>query len=124
MENKECKYRLPCGWCDRKNKKCELTAESSLASVTKIDVNEKHYDTKLCSVTNRCGSCSHTDGMCYTSNPPQVKCTITGRFHFYDDVCDCNTIMATDTVVTNNATTNETRNIITATNNSTTNKTT
>lgn len=27
-EFKECKYRLPCGWCDRKNEKCELLQES------------------------------------------------------------------------------------------------
>lgn len=20
----KCKYRLPCGWCDRKNEKCEI----------------------------------------------------------------------------------------------------
>lgn len=36
-----------------------------------------------------CGGCDQTDGFCYTSNPPQVKCTITGNFHFYDDKCDC-----------------------------------
>lgn len=24
----KCKYRLPCGWCDRKNEKCELLQES------------------------------------------------------------------------------------------------
>lgn len=27
-ELKECKYRLPCGWCDRKNEKCELLQKS------------------------------------------------------------------------------------------------
>ena len=36
-----------------------------------------------------CGSCSYTDGCCYTSMPPQVKCTITGEFHYYDDECNC-----------------------------------
>ena len=36
-----------------------------------------------------CGVCKLTDGCCYTSMPPQVKCTITGSFHLYDDVCDC-----------------------------------
>lgn len=24
MENKECKYRLPCGWCDKKDKQCDF----------------------------------------------------------------------------------------------------
>lgn len=36
-----------------------------------------------------CGFCPFNDGMCYTSNPPKRKCTITGEFHFYDDECNC-----------------------------------
>ena len=36
-----------------------------------------------------CGSCPHTDGCCYTSIPPKVKCNITGRYHYYGDECDC-----------------------------------
>ena len=36
----------------------------------------------------KCGNCDKTDGLCYTSDPPKVKCTITGRFHGYDDECD------------------------------------
>lgn len=36
----------------------------------------------------RCGNCDKTDGLVYTSNPPMRKCTITGKFHFYNDVCD------------------------------------
>lgn len=36
-----------------------------------------------------CGGCDKTDGLCYASNPPKVKCTITGHYHFCDDVCDC-----------------------------------
>lgn len=35
-----------------------------------------------------CGTCDKTDGLCYTSNPPQVKCTVTGEFHHYDDECN------------------------------------
>lgn len=35
-----------------------------------------------------CGNCDKTDGNCYTSFPPKVKCTVTGNFHFYDDECD------------------------------------
>lgn len=27
-ELKECKYRLPCGWCDKRNEKCELLQKS------------------------------------------------------------------------------------------------
>ena len=36
----------------------------------------------------RCGNCDKTDGLVYTSNPPMRKCTITGKFHLYNDVCD------------------------------------
>lgn len=43
--------------------------------------------------TNHCGACKYTDGICYTSNPPKVKCTITGDFHYYDDECDCEDII-------------------------------
>lgn len=35
-----------------------------------------------------CIHCDKTDGLCYASMPPNVKCTITGRFHLYDDPCD------------------------------------
>lgn len=36
----------------------------------------------------KCGECNLNDGLCYTSNPPQVKCTITGEFHTHDHECD------------------------------------
>ena len=35
----------------------------------------------------KCGSCNLTDGKCYTSNPPQVKCIVTNKFHYYNDEC-------------------------------------
>lgn len=34
-----------------------------------------------------CGVCDKTDGICYTSNPPKVRCTITGEFHLHSDIC-------------------------------------
>lgn len=40
----------------------------------------------------KCGNCDKTDGICYTSNPSQVKCTITGKFHYATDACDCTSI--------------------------------
>lgn len=36
----------------------------------------------------RCGICNKTDGLCYTSNPPKVRCTISGEFRNYDDACN------------------------------------
>ena len=38
--------------------------------------------------TKRCGNCDKTDGICYTSHPPKVKCSITNEFHYYDDFCN------------------------------------
>lgn len=40
------------------------------------------------SVMSMCGGCRFTDGLCYPSNPPQCKCSITGEFHYYDDTCN------------------------------------
>lgn len=40
----------------------------------------------------KCGNCDKTDGLCYTSIPPQVKCTVSGKFHFYDDECNIKSI--------------------------------
>ena len=37
-----------------------------------------------------CGNCQHTDGLCYTSSPPQCHCNITGELHYYADECNCN----------------------------------
>ena len=39
-----------------------------------------------------CGICKYTDGCCYTSLPPKVRCNITGEFHYYDDECNCEDI--------------------------------
>ena len=36
-----------------------------------------------------CGKCPYTDGLVYTSLPPKVKCIVTGEFHVYEDLCDC-----------------------------------
>ena len=36
---------------------------------------------------SQCGYCDYIDGYVYTSLPPQVKCTITGEFHGYADLC-------------------------------------
>ncbi len=36
-----------------------------------------------------CINCPHTDGLCYNSLPPMVRCTITGEYHYYGDECNC-----------------------------------
>ena len=78
-----CIYETPCGWCSKWDKKCDRKIGADTAN-------------SISSKPKRCGGCDKTDGMCCTSNPPRVKCTITGRFHFYDDICDCDTITATN----------------------------
>lgn len=47
----------------------------------------------------RCGKCEKIDGMCYTSNPSKVKCTITNEFHYLDDECN----IATSTINISNS---------------------
>lgn len=39
-------------------------------------------------MTRYCGECNYTDGVVYTSLPPQVKCTITNKYHLCDHVCE------------------------------------
>ena len=41
----------------------------------------------------KCGKCDKTDGLRYTSLPPKVKCTVTGKLHNYDDDCDVGNIV-------------------------------
>ena len=100
-----CIYETPCGWCSKWDKECDrkIGAATQImggtVAVPEININGISgfcSATAMSSKPKRCGGCNKTDGMCYTSNPPKVKCTITGRFHFYDDVCDCDTITATN----------------------------
>ena len=83
----ECKYLLPCGYCDKKGAPCTVVefekfeAQTQLANLHAWFGNEDSNQT--------CGTCVHTDGMCYTSNPPQIKCIHTKKFHVYGDKCDC-----------------------------------
>lgn len=46
----------------------------------------------------KCGYCPKTDGLCYTSLPLKVKCTVTGKFHEYGDECDAGIAFADDIV--------------------------
>lgn len=96
-----CTYETPCGWCSKWDKKCDrkIGTATPIVGGYSIDGNDISGFVSVTSESSkpkRCGGCDKTDGMCYTSSPPQVKCIITGRFHFYDDVCDCDTITATN----------------------------
>lgn len=98
-----CKYRLPCGWCDMQNKKCDMKIPTvgiekpSDLTVTKIDVTEKHYDTAISSYPKKCGRCEHAEVITAQNSSDRLtfRCLETGRTHFYDDCCDnYGTIMA------------------------------
>ena len=38
-----------------------------------------------------CKDCGKTDGMIYMSNPPKIKCEVTGQFHFLNEECNVET---------------------------------
>lgn len=40
---KECKYRLPCGHCDRTNELCKVSRERKIAELTKNSVTTDDY---------------------------------------------------------------------------------
>lgn len=35
-----------------------------------------------------CGNCNKSGNMCYLSNPPKIRCTVTNEFHYLDDECN------------------------------------
>lgn len=39
-------------------------------------------------IDDLCGYCGCTDNCIYTSNPPQVKCNISGEYHFLGHSCN------------------------------------
>ena len=51
MENKECKYRLPCGWCDRINEKCIFYAQCEKPKC------EHHFVWNTTELQYRCTRC-------------------------------------------------------------------
>lgn len=67
--------------------KTKDNAEINVISKERLD-NARLIISHLRKTKSNCGNCDKTDGLCYTSDPPQVKCTITGEFHYYDDECN------------------------------------
>lgn len=60
-----------------------------------IIISSNHYDEERITNLNDtryCGSCKETDGLCYSSNPPKVKCMLSGKFRNYDDTCEYSNI--------------------------------
>lgn len=110
IETGMCTYRTPCGWCSKWDKECDRKIgaatptkintnqfdenNSTITKVQDISVSPTDSDTAISYKPKRCGNCDKTDGVVYTSIPPKVKCTITGKFHCYDDVCDCESTIA------------------------------
>jgi len=72
-------------YCGEKGIVCDTANENGHCKITACN-KHNHF---VSGVIKTCGGCDKTDGVCYTSNPPKVKCTVTGNFHFYGDTCDC-----------------------------------
>lgn len=47
-ETKDCKYRLPCGWCDRKNELCVYEQQSTVIDISDIDSTSSQPTTIKC----------------------------------------------------------------------------
>ena len=67
----KCKYRLPCGWCDRKNERCEITYGYSVNPVT---------ISKLDSPLDKLESCAHQwECVGMNSVGTQYRCKLCGQ---------------------------------------------
>lgn len=97
-----CPYATMCGWCSKWDKECDR--KIGAATPTKINTETKVQDisvsptdsaTATSSYPKKCGYCVNrvTDT---SSSIVRLKCLISGRLHFHDDICDCDTITATN----------------------------
>ena len=82
-----CKYRLPCGWCDRQNKQCETEFTVEPNMVTSIG---NYDDTSISYAPKRCRDCETASAIVSSDNT--YRCLITLRIHSADDLCDCNNV--------------------------------
>lgn len=99
-----CPYATMCGWCSKWDKECDrkigaatqITGGTVVAPEINInDISGSDSATAISSKSKRCGGCGYS--VTYMgSSVERLKCLITGRFHFYDDACDCDTITATN----------------------------
>ena len=67
----DCKYKLPCGWCDRKNETCENTYSYSSNTVTV---------SKLNTGMDKLASCDHQwECIGMNSIGTQYRCKLCGQ---------------------------------------------
>ena len=55
MKEKNCKYRLPCGWCDRKNEMCIYKKETIARTIYKITNGEYERANDINSILSASG---------------------------------------------------------------------
>lgn len=109
-----CVYETPCGWCSKWDKKCDrkigtatqkkenMPDENDIGKITAIETNMSDALTQATNIIKRCGTCMNADrDSLYSPNPsnliaPNVRCNKTARWHSVDDICDCDTITATN----------------------------
>lgn len=80
---KDCKYRLPCGWCDRKNEICQFEAQAEAITIDipeEVATAEYELSNKLCIEHKWECSGADTAGWSYTCR----KCGATKRESFHD----------------------------------------
>lgn len=83
----DCKYRLPCGWCDRQNKKCEMNPITITPLYKKAEV-DKHIETAISSLPKICGSCGRSTFISQIGVEEFVRCEDTSRIHRKGEMCD------------------------------------
>lgn len=83
-----CKYRLPCGWCDKRNVKCDAQANP---------LNGMNITVDTIPVIRTCdANCPNTDGSICASIPPQVRCNITGEYRVIGSLCNASKAESTN----------------------------
>ena len=81
---KDCKYRLPCGWCDRKNEICQFEAQAETIIVDKLpeEVATTEYvlSNKVCTEHEWVFTGADTHGWTYSCR----KCHASKRENYSD----------------------------------------
>lgn len=86
IETGMCDYRTPCGWCSKWDKKCDKKIGTTVPT-NQFNENDIAI-TKAENFTKFCRDCPNgtSDVTSLSSHP--IRCSITGRCHTINDVCD------------------------------------
>ena len=98
MGSVNCIYETPCGWCSKWDKKCDRKIQAYAKTysdelATRIDELNSAVDKVVSTKASICGRCGNSV-IDTSSSVVRLKCLVSGRLHFHDDFCDCDTITA------------------------------